>query len=70
MVFWSTHPLSNKSVQPACVNIIVLEGSCFQQRNEIFHCGSEVTSDAQLFEGYDKISEKLQKLVLRAMILY
>lgn len=47
-----THPLSDERVQPSGVDVIVLEGAGLKQRDQVLHCRTEVSADAQLFQGY------------------
>lgn len=52
------HLLCNESVQPSCVNTVVLKAFSLQQLDEVFHCGSEVSPYRQLLQSHHHVSRR------------
>lgn len=49
------YSLSNQYIQPGSINRVHLETLGFQQSDQIFDSGSEVTSDRQFLQGDNQI---------------
>jgi hypothetical protein len=54
--------IGDESIEPACCDGVVFEGGSFEEFDEIFDCGTELSSNAEFFECDDHVFSGLRTI--------